>query len=144
MNQAIANEKLEMITFLQMYITKQELYFYHDLYAHSPENRNRVIDAKDHLYQLYERFEDLDIEDWPFSMAEYAKAKKWVKLGKSCCSDEIPPEIIKLCDLDDIILKLCNFALMKNEKPEEWSLLNIIPVPKSDNLCDNYRGNSLS
>ena len=35
---------------------------------------------------------------------------------------------------------------MKNEKPEQWSLLNIIPVPKSGNLCDtnNYRGISHS
>ena len=86
--------------------------------------------------------EEIPTEDGPFSMAEYAKAKKLVKLGKSCCPDEIPPEVIKSCDLDDIILKLCNFALMK--KPEQWSLLNIIPVPKYGNLYDNYRGNSLS
>ena len=47
-------------------------------------------------------------------MAEYAKAMKSVKLGKSCGPDEIPPETIKSCDLDDIILKLV--ALMRKEK----------------------------
>ena len=39
-------------------------------------------------------------------MAEYAKAKKSVKLGKRFGPDEIPLEAIKSCELDDIILKL--------------------------------------
>ena len=35
-----------------------------------------------------------------------------------------------------------NLALMKNDKPEIWSFMNIISVPKSGDLSitDNYRG----
>ena len=51
----------------------------------------------------------------------------------------------KSCELDDITLKICNLALLKGDKPTQWSLSNIIPVPKSGNLSitDNYRGISL-
>ncbi|KAJ8383589.1 hypothetical protein AAFF_G00216620 [Aldrovandia affinis] len=50
---------------------------------------------------------------------------------KSAGPDGIPPEVPKNCDLDDIILEICNQALMENIKPDIWSLANIIPVPKS-------------
>ncbi len=43
-------------------------------------------------------------------------------------------------------LGFCNEALMRNDKPELWSFMNIIPVPKSGDLSvtDNYRGISLT
>ena len=89
---------------------------------------------------------DLDINDGPFSAEEYAKVKSTLKLGKSAGPDNIPPEVYRSCELDDIILEICNLALIHNEKPDQWSLSNIIPVPKSGNLSctDNYRGISLT
>ena len=53
--------------------------------------------------------------------------------------------IFKSCDFDDICLEFCNDALTRNDKPEMWSFMNIIPVPKSGDLSktDNYRGISL-
>jgi len=59
--------------------------------------------------------------------------------------DNIPPEVFKNCKLDDIVLDLCNIALMKNEKPDQWTLFSIIPVPKKGDLSktDNYRDISL-
>ncbi len=44
--------------------------------------------------------------------------------------------------LDGIVFELCNIALMKNDKPNQWTLCNIIPVPKKGDLSktDNYRG----
>ena len=66
--------------------------------------------------------------------------------GKSAGPDGIPPEVLKNCDLDDLILEFCNMALINNKQPEIWSLSNIIPVPKSGDLSkpDNYRGISLT
>jgi len=70
------------------------------------------------------------------------KVKCSLKLGKSAGPDNIPPEVYKLCDFDDICLSFCNEALTKNDKPDLWSFMNIIPVSKSGDLSktDNYRG----
>ena len=45
----------------------------------------------------------------------------------------------------EIYLDFCNRALIENDKPELWSYMNIIPVPKSGDLrnTNNYRGISL-
>ena len=90
-------------------------------------------------------FEGLNINDEPFNMEEYRKVKLSLKLGKAAGPDDIPPEVFKSCDFDEICLEFCNDALIKNEKPELWSYMNIIPVPKSGDLSktDNYRGISL-
>jgi len=75
-------------------------------------------------------FENLQIDDGPFTAEEYTKAKNALKQGKSMGPDNIPPGVFKNCELDDIVLDLCNIALMKNEKPDQWTLFNIIPLPK--------------
>ena len=60
--------------------------------------------------------------------------------------DGISPEVLKKCDVDEIILDFCNQALINNRKPNQWSILNLIPAPKSGDLSNtaNYRGISLS
>ena len=95
--------------------------------------------------EIQEVFSDLGIEDGPFTPKEYTKVKQKLKLGKAAGPDTIPPEVFKLCEFDDIALHMCNRALLENEKPEMWSLMNIVPVPKSGDLSstDNYRGISL-
>ena len=45
------------------------------------------------------------IEEVPFSIEEYTRAKNAIKLGKSAGPDNVPPEVLKCCDLDDIILR---------------------------------------
>ena len=91
-------------------------------------------------------FSNLRINDGRFTMKEYLKVKSSLKLGKSSGPDNIPPEVFRKCEVDDIVLEICNLALTKNNKPDQWSLSNIIPVPKSGNLSktDNYRGISLT
>ncbi|CAH1266614.1 Hypp3435 [Branchiostoma lanceolatum] len=87
------------------------------------------------------------IRDGPFDQEEYEKARKSLVEEKACGEDGIPPEVLKRCKgLDTIILDFCNRALIEGEKPEQWSLLNIIPIPKSGDLRlgSNYRGISLS
>ena len=52
----------------------------------------------------------------------------------------------KRCDVDEIILDFCNQALIKDRKPDQLSILNLIPVPKSGDVSDtaSYRDISLS
>ena len=66
--------------------------------------------------------------------------------GKAAGPDNFPPEVIKRCDPDDIILSYANKLLMDGEKPDQWSLSDIIPIPKKGNLSKggNYRGISLN
>ena len=65
---------------------------------------------------------DLYIDDGPLSTKEYGQAKKSLKLGKSAGPDNIPPEVYKFCNPDDI-LYLCNLSLMNNHKLDQWSLV---------------------
>ena len=100
-------------------------------------------DEDEEIPQIYE---DLPIRCDAFDEEEYQKAKKSIKEGESFGEDGIPPELLTKCKIDDIILKLCNKALLERQKPEQWSLLNLIPVPKSGDLskAGNYRGICLS
>ena len=90
-------------------------------------------------------FDQLDIKDDMFTIEEFRKVKSSLKTGKAAGPDEIPPEVFKSCDFDEICLDFCNRALMENDKPDMWSYMNIIPVPKSGDLTNtnNYRGISL-
>ncbi len=89
---------------------------------------------------------NVDIDDGPFSMEELRKVKCSLKQGKRAGPDDIPPEVLRNCELDEIMLEFCNMAPMANNMPTQWSLSNIIPLPKSGNLTspDNYCGISLT
>ena len=103
-----------------------------------------TINTKEEIIQPI--FDNLGITTGPFTMEEYIKAKNKITEGKAFGSDMIPPEVLKRCNLDDIVLQYANDLLLKNEKPDQWSKLDIIPVPKKGDLSctDNYRGISLS
>ncbi|KAJ4927670.1 hypothetical protein JOQ06_015475 [Pogonophryne albipinna] len=90
--------------------------------------------------------QNLPIDDGPFTASELARVKSTVREGKSAGLDGIPPEVLKYCDLDDLILDFCNLALLYNMQPDIWSLYNIIPVLKAGDLSkpDNYRDISLT
>lgn len=85
--------------------------------------------------------QNLNIESGPFSKGEYVKVKNRLTLGKAAGPDEVSPEILKLCDFDDIMLSFSN-SLFLGDKPEQWSIGNLIPIPKSGDLSEysNYRG----
>ena len=91
-------------------------------------------------------YDELPVRTDAFDMEEYLEAKKAIKEGKNYGEDEIPPEVIKRYTIDDLILYFCNQALLNYQKPNYWSILNLIPVPKSGDLCltANYGGISLS
>ena len=52
--------------------------------------------------------------------------------------------MLKWVVIDDLVLHISNKAFM--ELPRHWTIINIIPIPKSGDLTktDNYRGISLS
>ena len=91
-------------------------------------------------------FQDLQIDDGPFTLKEYQRAKGSLKAGKSCGEDGIVPEVLKWVLIDDLVLHISNKAFMDRELPRHWTIINIIPIPKSGDLTktDNYRGISLS
>ena len=89
---------------------------------------------------------DLDYKTSEFTIKEYKKAKKRISLNKASGPDNISPEDIKKCNLNDIFLGFTNRFLLSHDKPAQWSTSNIIPVPKKGVLCKagNYRGISLN
>ena len=91
-------------------------------------------------------FDTIGVKTGPFTMDEYQEVKKRLKSGKASGADGIPPEVLKYCNLDDIILQYANNLLFNNEKPNQWSDINILPLPKSGDLglTKNYRGISLT
>ena len=52
-------------------------------------------------------FENLNIDDGTFTADEQTKARIALKQGKSAGLDNMPPEVFKNFELDDIVLDLC-------------------------------------
>ncbi|XP_072046823.1 uncharacterized protein [Amphiura filiformis] len=88
-----------------------------------------VITNEDEPIEQVQR--EFDMRTDAFDQEEYEAAKKVINEGKSAGDDDITPEVLKRCNLDDIILSFCNEALLHGRKPEQWSILNLIPIPKA-------------
>ena len=99
-----------------------------------------IVDDEDEEIQPV--FTNLRYKTGPFDIDEYQAAKKRLKEGKAAGQDGIPPEVLKRCDIDDIVLKFANKLLLNLEKPDQWSESNLIPIAKSGDLRlgGNYRG----
>ena len=94
--------------------------------------------------QVQKIFEDLQIETGPFTNKEYLAVKKYLKLGKVSGEDGIPNELLKYCNIDDIVLEYVNSLLLDGHKPQQWS--DILSLPKDGDFSNasNYRGIGLS
>lgn len=77
---------------------------------------------------------DVKIKEDPFSKEEYKKIKETLTEGKACDEDGTSPEVLKRWELEDIILDFCNNALMQEEIPSQWTILNIIPITNTGDL----------
>ena len=121
-------------------IKKWYTYFCNLLGKDQAESNNKNEEDLDKV------FHNLQIEDSDFTIEELESVKKHLQDGKQTGPDNIPTEVLKRCDLDDIILEYANRLLNEDMKPKQWSEIDILPLPKTGDLSDtgNYRGISLS
>ena len=92
------------------------------------------------------RPDQVNIDDSKFSIDEVVKARKQVKEGTAPGEDDLMPEVLQRINIDDIILIFANRLLEENVQPDQFTILNLIPLPKFGDLgvTDNYRGIALS
>ena len=114
-------------------------------YKHFSNLLGKAPEVLDENEEIEPILQNLNIRSDPFDLQEYHKVKKAIKENKASGADGIPPEVLKRCDLDKTILSFCNQTL-GGHKPDQWSELHIIPLPKSGDLSlgKNYRGITLS
>ena len=81
----------------------------------------------------------------PFTLDEYRGAMQSLRAGKSCGEDRVYSEVLKWVNIDDLVLGICNRVLEHRELTGQWTISNIIPIPKAGDLRnrDNYRAISL-
>ena len=87
----------------------------------------------------------LDIKLGPFTKEELNSVLKKIKNRKAAGLDEIPPEVWKTRQFDDILLRQCN-AVYSQNRIERWMKGCILPFPKKGDLglAKNYRGITLT
>ena len=87
----------------------------------------------------------MDIKLGPFTQEELDSVLKKIKNRKATGLDEIPPEVCKTRQFDDILLRHCNAVY--NQNPfDRWMKGFILPFPKKGDLrlAKNYRGITLT
>ena len=87
----------------------------------------------------------LDIKLGPFTKEELDSVLRKIKNRKAAGLDEIPPEVWKTRQSDDILLRHCN-AVYNQNPIDRWMKVCILPSPKKGDLGldKNYRGITLT
>ena len=87
----------------------------------------------------------LDIKLGPFRQEELYSVFRKIKNRKVAGLDEIPPEVWKTRQFDDILLRHCN-AVYNQNPIDRWMKGCILPFPKKGDLglAKNYRGITLT
>ena len=87
----------------------------------------------------------MDIKLGPFTQEELDSIHKKIKNLKAAGLDEIPPEVWKTSQFDDILLRQCN-AVYNQNMIDRWIKECILPFPKKGDLrlAKNYRGITLT
>ena len=71
----------------------------------------------------------LDVKLCPFTKEELYSVLRRIKNRKAAGLDEIPPEVWKTRQFDDILLRQCN-AVYSQNRIERWTKGWILPFPK--------------
>ena len=81
----------------------------------------------------------------PFTQEEFDSVLRKIKNRKAAGLDEIPPEVWKTRQFDDILLRHCN-AVYNQNPIDRWMKGCILPFPKKGDLglAKNYRGITLT
>ena len=87
----------------------------------------------------------LDIKLGPFTQEELDSVLRKILNRKAVGLDEIPPEVWKTRQFDDIVLRHCN-AVYNQNPIDRWMKGCILPFPKKGDLglAKNYRGITLT
>ena len=87
----------------------------------------------------------LDIKLGPFTQEELDSVLRKIKNRKAAGLDEIPPEVWKTRQFDDILLRHCN-AVYNQNPIDRWMKGCILPFPKKGDLglAKNYQGITLT
>ena len=87
----------------------------------------------------------LDIKLGPFTQEELDSVLRKIKNRKPAGLDEIPPEVWKTRQFDDILLRHCN-AVYNQNPIDRWMKGCILPFPKKGDLglAKNYRDITLT
>ena len=87
----------------------------------------------------------LDIKLGPFTLEELDSVLRKIKNRKAAGLDEIPPEVWKTRQFDEIQLRHCN-AVYNQNPIDRWMKGCILPFPKKGDLglAKNYRGITLT
>ena len=87
----------------------------------------------------------LDIKLRPFTQEDLDSVLRKIKNRKAAGLDEIPPEIWKTRQFDDILLRHCN-AVYNQNPIDRWMKGCILPFPKKGDLglAKIYRGITLT
>ena len=87
----------------------------------------------------------LDIKLGLFTQEELDSVLRKIKNRKAAGLDEIPPEVWKSRQFDDILLRHCN-AVYNQNPIDRWMKGCILPFPKKGDLelAKNYRGMTLT
>ena len=87
----------------------------------------------------------LDIKLGPFTQEELESVLRKIKNRKAAGLDEIPPEVLKTRQFDDILLRHCN-AVYNQNPIDRWMKGCILLFPKKGDLglAKNYRGITLT
>ena len=75
----------------------------------------------------------LDIKLGPFTQEELDSVLRKIKNRKAAGLDEIPPEVWKTRQFDDIMLRHCN-AVYNQNPTDRWMKGCILPFPKKGDL----------
>ena len=88
---------------------------------------------------------ELNIKKGLFTIQELNNATKIINNGKACGLDEIPAEVWKLTEFQNIFINLCNSVYSQN-KIRTWTEGCLLPFSKKGDIAqaNNYRGITLT